>query len=130
MNNNISIDVNENENEFINTPDLNKLLDEINNNYFGSLSNNLFYTNENEKKQVKSIDYQMNYNVKELFIICDYYGITKNINKRCKKEELINVLVNFEEDDNNSFMVYKRKQLWYYMSELKNDKFMKKYIIW
>ena len=36
----------------------------------------------------------------------------------------------FEENIENSLIVYKRKQLWYFMSELKKDKFMKNYILW
>ena len=80
---------------------------------------------------VKTIDYDTNYNVKQLLTICDYYGLLKEIKtNKLKKEEIISFLLDFEENAENSLIVYKRKQLWYFMEELKNDKFMKKYILW
>jgi len=79
----------------------------------------------------KSIDYDTNYNVKQLLTICDYYGLLKEVKiNKFKKPELILFLLDFEENMENSLIVYKRKQLWYFMEELKNDKFMKKYILW
>jgi len=80
---------------------------------------------------IKSLDYDMNYNVKQLLVICDYYGLLKEVKiNKLKKPEIISFLLDFEENIENSLLVYKRKQLWYFMSELKNDKFMKKYILW
>ena len=79
----------------------------------------------------KALDFEMNYNVKQLLTICDYYGLLKEVKtNKLKKQEIISVLLDFEENIENSLIVYKRKQLWYFMSELKNDKFMKKYILW
>jgi hypothetical protein len=79
----------------------------------------------------KSLDYEINYNIKQLIRICDYYGISKDIKiNKLKKNEIINFLLMFEENIMNSEIVYKREQLWYFMSELKTDKFMKKFIIW
>ena len=79
----------------------------------------------------KSLDYEINYNIKQLIRICDYYGISKDIKiNKLKKNEIINFLLMFEENIMNSEIVYKREQLWYFMSELKNDKYMKKFIIW
>jgi hypothetical protein len=80
---------------------------------------------------VKTIDYNTNYNVKQLLTICDYYGLLKEIKtNKLKKDEIISFLIDFEENMENSLIVYKRKQLWYFIEELKNDKFMKKYILW
>ena len=80
---------------------------------------------------VKLIDYDTNYSVKQLLLICDYYGLLKEVKmNKFKKQELIFFLLDFEENMENSLIVYKRKQLWYFMSELKNDKFFKKYILW
>jgi hypothetical protein len=80
---------------------------------------------------VKLIDYDTNYSVKQLLLICDYYGLLKEVKmNKFKKQELILFLLDFEENMENSLIVYKRKQLWYFMDELKNDKFMKKYILW
>ncbi len=73
------------------------------------------------------IHYTENYTIKELLVICDYYGIKAN---KCKKEIIVQVLVDFESNAENYDIVSKRKNLWFYISELKNDKFMKKYLLW
>jgi hypothetical protein len=80
---------------------------------------------------VKAIDYDTNYSVKQLLLICEYYGLSKEVKtNKFKKQELIFFLLDFEENIENSLIVYKRKQLWYFMEELKNDKFIKKYLLW
>lgn len=77
------------------------------------------------------INYSLNFTVKELLLICDYYGISKELKaNKCKKEMIINVLVDFETNPLYSDIVFKRQNMWFYMNELKNDKFMKKYILW
>lgn len=77
------------------------------------------------------INYHENYTVKELLLICDYYGFSKEMkNNKYNKEKIINCLVLFEADPNNSVIVFKRQNMWFYMNELKNDKFMKKFIVW
>jgi hypothetical protein len=68
------------------------------------------------------------YSVKDLHKICDYYGIIKIT--KYKKMELINLIMSFEEDDNNYYIVSKRKIMWTFMEELNNDNKMKKYISW
>lgn len=68
------------------------------------------------------------YSVKDLHKICDYYGMTKIT--KYKKMELINLIIAFEEDDNNSYIVSKRKIMWTFMEELNSDDKMKKYILW
>jgi hypothetical protein len=74
-------------------------------------------------------DYESTCNVKDLAKICDYYGISKLINK-LKKLEIIYQVVLFENDGVNADIVLKRKQLWYYIEELKQDKFMKRFVMW
>ena len=39
------------------------------------------------------------------------------------------MIINFEGDVANEDIVTKRKMMWFYMEELKNDKYMKKYIV-
>jgi hypothetical protein len=79
----------------------------------------------------KMINYNENFTVKELLLICDYYGFGKELkSNKYNKEQIIEVLVSFESDSNNSDIVFKRQNMWFYMSELKNDKFMKKYVLW
>jgi hypothetical protein len=74
------------------------------------------------------IDDYEKYCMKELYKICDYYDI-KKISK-CKKMELINIILAFENDDLNNYIVCKRKIMWTFIEELNNDNKMKKYISW
>jgi hypothetical protein len=77
------------------------------------------------------INYNENFTVKQLLIICQYYGFAKDVKtNKYNKEQIINFLVSFESDPTNSDIVFKRKNMWFYMNELKNDKFMKKFILW
>jgi hypothetical protein len=137
----INIDVDENHNneniDNFNNKDheneLETILNEINNFSYSVIENNnngnSWYSNS--VLIAKSIDYDTNYNVKQLLTICDYYGLLKEVKlNKFKKPELIIFLLDFEENMENSFIVYKRKQLWHFVEELKNDKFMKKYILW
>jgi hypothetical protein len=77
------------------------------------------------------INYNENYTVKELLMICEYYGFAKDLkNNKYNKEQIIDFLVTFESDINNSDIVCKRQNMWFYINELKNDKFMKKFVLW
>jgi hypothetical protein len=77
------------------------------------------------------INYNENYTVKELLLICEYYGFAKDLKtNKFNKEQIINFLVSFETDQNNSDIVCKRQNMWFYINELKSDKFMKKFVIW
>jgi len=71
-------------------------------------------------------DYDLNFNIKQLTTICEYYGIKVY---KMKKIEIINTIVAFEMISENIEIVMKRQQLWRYMQELKEDKFMKKFIL-
>ena len=105
------------------------LLDEINNEFdFTHQMNNL--SNE-EIFEAMSYEYKINYTVKELLLICDYYGIAKEMkSNKYNKEEIINVLVQFENNPINNDIFLRRQSMWYYIDKLKNDKFMKKYVLW
>ena len=70
--------------------------------------------------------YHENYTLKELHKICDYYELVR---RKLKKDEIVQEIVLFECDPNNSELVQKRKLLWFYVSELKNDKYLKKFVI-
>ena len=63
---------------------------------------------------------------KELDKIADYYQLSK---RKKRKEELIQDIVLFEMDEFNSELVNKRKLLWFYMEELKNDNYLRKFLI-
>jgi len=77
------------------------------------------------------INYHENYTVKELLMICEYYGFAKDLkNNRFNKEQIIEYLVTFESDSANTDIVFRRQNMWFYINELKNDKFMKKFVLW
>ena len=87
------------------------------------------YNNEIALPQI--VNYNENFTVKELLVICEYYGFLKEIkSNKCNKDQIIEILVNFENDPINNDIVFKRQNLWFYINELKNDKFMKKFILW
>jgi hypothetical protein len=115
-----------------NVNDLKNILKEINDAEY-DINSELYYNSliDGTDFAVKELDYDLNYNVKELLLICEYYGIAKQIKaSKLKKKEIITFLLEFEESPDNFSIVYKRKQMWYFMCELKNDKFMKKYLLW
>tara|TARA_A100001011_G_scaffold399797_1_gene510271 strand:- start:1329 stop:1703 length:375 start_codon:yes stop_codon:yes gene_type:complete len=79
-----------------------------------------------------TVNYSCNYNMNELKKIIEFYnsynnGSIKLIKK--KKNDIIDVLVKYELDINNEFIVNKRKKLWFYIKEIKADKYLSKYII-
>ena len=75
--------------------------------------------------------YDLNYNVKQLLIICEYYNLLKDVRtNKMKKQEIIEQIIFFENNPENIEIVNKRKELWCYIDELKNDKMMKRFIIW
>lgn len=116
-------------------------LENVNNDFnMEELMNKLDNTNLNENDNLlfnnelivpKMINYNLNYNIKELLIICEYYGFAKDLKShKCNKEQIIQSLVTFELEPKNNDIVNKRQNMWFYINELKNDKFMKKYVLW
>ena len=76
------------------------------------------------------VNYRENFTVKELLFICEYYGFAKQLKSaKLNKDQIIDFLVNFESDEKNLDIVFKRQNIWFYMNELKSDKFMKKFLI-
>ena len=99
----------------------------------------IFEEKEKEKEKeeedyscyTKLVHYDINYTVKQLLQICEYYGISKDLRiSKCNKSDILNTLIIYENNIENQERVNKRKTLWYYINELKNDKFMKKYVLW
>jgi hypothetical protein len=86
---------------------------------------------QHELKLPQLINYHENFTIKDLMLICEYYGFSKELKtQKYNKEEIIHFLVEYELNPLNSDIVYRRQNMWFYMNELKNDKFMKKYILW
>ena len=72
------------------------------------------------------MNYQVNYTRKQLDRIAEYYKISR---RKKKKDELIQDIVIFEKDPENLEVVYRRKKLWAYMQEIKQDSYLKKFLI-
>lgn len=116
----ISYYIEEVENESAGEINIAELMAEIDN---SELNNDLVFP--------KMLNYNENFTVKELLLICDYYGFAKELkNSKCNKEQIIDILVSFESEPINDDIVNKRQTLWFYIGQLKNDKFMKKYVLW
>ena len=92
----------------------------------------LDFTNQNDDLIIPLIiNYRENFTVKELLLICDYYGVAKELkSNKCNKYEIIQFLVIYESNPINSDIVFKRQNMWFFINQLKNDKFMKKYVLW
>lgn len=74
----------------------------------------------------KQLDYQENYTMPELKRIADYYEISI---RKMRKDEVVQELVIFEGDPNNSVTYLKRLEAWYWLKELKKDLKLKQYIL-
>jgi len=72
------------------------------------------------------LDYNTNYNIKQLGQILDYYGISK---RKLKKDELIQIIILYETDNNNLHIVENRKRLWENIQELKDNHYFSKFIL-
>tara|TARA_Y100000992_G_scaffold301917_1_gene274169 strand:+ start:7558 stop:7923 length:366 start_codon:yes stop_codon:yes gene_type:complete len=108
-------------NEVINEPvDLSDIINKIND--VTEPSND--WSSEYLKMQ---LHYSENFTVKELQKICDYYTINK---RNLKKNELVDEIIIYESNMENKEKVENRKLMWFYINELKSDKFFKKFIIW
>lgn len=120
-NENITIFLNEDGGEDL--LDLCKLQDELNNMEFnnGPMGDDVFMEMKN---------YELNFNVKQLMLICEYYNIKDIRTNKLKKQDIIEQIILFESNPENIEIVTKRKELWYYIDELKNDKMMKRFVIW
>jgi hypothetical protein len=75
-------------------------------------------------------NYELNFNVKQLMLICEYYEMKDIRANKLKKQDVIEQIILFETNPENIEVVTKRKELWYYIDELKNDKMMKRFVIW
>ena len=71
------------------------------------------YLSKEEISEIMCFEYKTNYNVKELLLICEYYGMSKELKmNKCNKDEIVFFLVDFENDQLNSNIVTKRRELW------------------
>ena len=72
------------------------------------------------------MDYETNYIKKDLIKIAEYYDIS--IRKKNKKA-IITDIVEYETNSENTIMVERRKELWFYITEIQEDSYLSKYLI-
>lgn len=72
-----------------------------------------------------SEEYYNNISVSILRVFADYY----DIQKKCKKIELIYNIIEFENDPRNQVIVDNCRKMWLNFNELKNNKVFSKYIL-
>jgi hypothetical protein len=134
MTENITYYFDDNE-EVKSNPDLSDLINEFE--QMNTMTNDNYCDKDLEMSEMKN--YEMNYTIKQLLLICDYYGLTKQAKtseyygakaRTMKKNGIIAFIMMFESNMENMDIVMKRKEMWYYMDLLKADKMMKKYVLW
>jgi hypothetical protein len=123
MENNLTYEIH----DTIKNMDYNTEIDSIinNDNFFSDFQEEYdFFDEDNLLSQ--HIDYYENYTIKLLHQIAGYYKIKKN---KIKKRLLVQLIIEFENNPENSVTVYNRKRLWHYLNELKEDEYFSKYIL-
>ncbi len=114
----IELDNNKNENE-------NENENENKNEKFLNV-NDLVADNYNDEQLALEYYYSTNFNIKKLSKILDFYNLPT---KKLKKQQLIDAIIIFELNVENSIIVAERKRLWQNFNELKNNSFFNKYIL-
>ena len=71
------------------------------------------------------IDYNLNYTVEQLKHIMKYYGFSV---RKKNKVEIVQELVIYELDEENSLIVNHRKYLWNCVDSIKEDPYLSKYL--
>ena len=74
----------------------------------------------------RELDYETNHTKKDLVKIAEYYEIS--IRKK-NKADLISEIVIFETAIENAAIVERRRELWFYINEISEDKYLSKYLI-
>jgi hypothetical protein len=74
----------------------------------------------------QEINYDTNFTKKELEKIAAYYEIQK---RRKRKSDLIEEIILYEKNPENIYIVSHRKKLWGYNKELKEDNYLRQFII-
>ena len=74
----------------------------------------------------QELNYNENYTLKQLYRIAEYYDISK---RKKKKIQLVEEIVMFENQPENCEIVNRRATLWSYIEEIKQDKYLSKFLI-
>lgn len=106
--------------------DIESLVKEIDEQHLKIINNKCSSQMRTDTSIALELEYNTNYNVKDLGKILDYYEISK---RKLRKDEMIQLLIFFEEDLLNVEFVNRRRRLWENIKELKEDKYFSKYIV-
>lgn len=95
---------------------------------------NLMHENKNTIHQevsldditARELDYDTNYTKKDLVKIAEYYEISV---RKKTKPDIISEIVIFESEIENVAIVERRRELWFYINEISEDKYLSKYLI-
>jgi hypothetical protein len=101
---------------------INKISEEVNEKLDKEDNNNLLIS---DNYYAEELNYTENFIKKDLSRIADYYSISK---RKKKKYQLVQDILLFEKDLKNINLVTRRKTLWGYLQELKEDKYLKQFI--
>ena len=115
--NNINCNIIEKENNKLNNYKIN-----IDSNNYEMDSNEI----DNNEIIAQQINYDLNFPLKYINNIMDYYEIKKS---KLNKKQMIQKIVEYESNPENYFSVFERKRLFDNYIELKNNKFFSKFII-
>lgn len=117
---NITYEISENNNTEVKEPiDIDSLMEEI-------ALQTIKDSKQDDIMYAIQIEYESNYNVKQLGLIMDYYELPK---RKLRKDEMVQMIMLYECEPTNALKVEQRKRLWTYVSELKKDKFFNKYLL-
>lgn len=89
-----------------------------------SLEENNFSDYDSAYAQI--LDYKTNYLKKDLIKIAEYYEISV---RKKTKDKLIEDILSFENNPENCIILERRQTLWFYLNELMEDNYLRKYII-
>ena len=73
-----------------------------------------------------TVNYDSNYTLKDLQKIAEYYEISI---RKLNKAELIEKILTYEDNSDNEVKTKTRKKLWNYMKQIKQDKYLKQFLI-
>ena len=117
---NITYEISENNNTEVKQPiDIDSLMEEI-------ALQTIKDAKQDDIMYAIQVEYESNYNVKQLGLIMDYYELPK---RKLRKDEIVQMIMLYECEPTNALKVEQRKRLWTYVSELKKDKFFNKYLL-
>ena len=123
MSNNLTYKIHDTIEQFDYKSEIDSVID--NDNFFSDYQEESDFFDEDTILSLQ-IDYYENYTIKLLQQIAGYYKFKKT---KIKKEHLIQLIIEFEINPENSVTVYNRKRLWHYFNELKSDDYFSKYIL-